>query len=191
VQALLKLRPVAGNLELGNAATESLRRFLFRRHDPAAVTGSIREMRTKIHRGHARRFTAGPSGIDVKTGEGGIRDIEFLVQGLQLHHCGDHPSAMGGNTLEAIEGLSRAGVIDEPHARQLRDDYVLLRRVEHYLQLLEDRQTHTLPTGEDELDTLARRVHGPRMAAAAFRNEMDQVRGRVADAMEQFLRGVE
>ena len=118
-----------------------------------------------------------PAGaIDVKTGVGGIRDIEFLVQGLQLVHLAQHPELFCGNTLEALAHLREAGVIEPDVADELTEHYAFLRRVEHFLQLLEDRQTHTVPGDPKARQALARRVTGDNQEAARFSDKLEHVR---------------
>ncbi len=170
IQALLKLRPIAGNLDVGYELLERLYPVLVRRRDPSQVTLSIQELREEAIRNSQTR-TLG-SGVDVKNGPGGIRDVEFLVQGLQLIHVADHPTLLGSNTLQVLRALEDARILDAETCSDLRRDYLFLRRVEHYLQILHDRQIHSLPVDVDELEALARRVLGRKTTAAAFTEEL-------------------
>src|SRR5580692_5626655 len=95
---------------------------------------------------------------EVKTGRGGIRDIEFTIQFLQLLNGGDLPDLRQANTLLALQALERAGCLTDQEYRVLDDAYRFLRKTEHRLQLLFDLQTHRLPDGADELHHLARRM---------------------------------
>src|SRR5918993_1680030 len=95
---------------------------------------------------------------DVKTGRGGIRDIEYTVQFLQLLNGGDLPAVRQRNTLMALEALEIAGCLTGQETYILADAYRFLRKTEHRLQLLFDQQTHKLPTTSDELRKLARRM---------------------------------
>src|SRR6185503_3922194 len=95
---------------------------------------------------------------DVKTGRGGIRDIEYTVQFLQLLNGGDLPAVRQRNTLVALEALEIAGCLNPHEMYTLAEAYRFLRKTEHRLQLLFDLQTHKLPAGEDELRKLARRM---------------------------------
>jgi glutamate-ammonia-ligase adenylyltransferase len=157
IQAALKLRPIAGNLQMGSKVLDSLKPFLLQPRTRARVAASIRPLREKAIK-RARRQALG--GLDVKEGAGGIRDIEFLVQGLQLVHAAERPELLSGNTLVALELLAQAGILSSANASQLHEDYVLLRRIEHYLQILDDRQTHALPKSEEGLTALAKRALG-------------------------------
>src|SRR5205085_8064444 len=98
---------------------------------------------------------------DVKTGRGGIRDIEYTVQFLQLLNGGDLRAVRQRNTLLALEALEIAGCLNSQETYILSDAYRFLRKTEHRLQLLFDLQTHRLPSGEDELRKLARRMGYP------------------------------
>ena len=181
VQALLKARPVAGTLEVGAELLESLRPVLTARHDGATVRRSIARMREAAVR------RVGDGETDVKTGLGGIRDVEFLVQGLQLAHLNEHPELLEGNTLEAVDLLAKAGVLPEAQRALLRRDYALLRRVEHYLQILEDRQTHALPSDERQLAALAKRTLGEHATAEQFTTELAAAQHRVHAAYRRFV----
>ncbi|MGH7226497.1 MAG: bifunctional [glutamate--ammonia ligase]-adenylyl-L-tyrosine phosphorylase/[glutamate--ammonia-ligase] adenylyltransferase, partial [Gemmataceae bacterium] len=101
---------------------------------------------------------AGVSGTEVKTGHGGIRDIEFTIQFLQLLNGGELPQVRQRNTLLALMALERTGCLTDQEYRVLDDAYRFLRKVEHRLQLLFDLQTHRLPEGEDEMRKLALRM---------------------------------
>src|SRR5205814_5699588 len=96
--------------------------------------------------------------IDVKTGRGGIRDIEYAVQFLQLLNGGDLPAVRQRNTLLALEALEIAGCLTPHETYVLADAYRFLRKTEHRLQLLFDLQTHRLPESAAELRKLARRM---------------------------------
>jgi glutamate-ammonia-ligase adenylyltransferase len=175
-QALLKLRPVAGNLELGDRFLARVRPVLMRRRSRDEVVRSIREMReTAIRLGAAKSGGA----IDVKNGPGGLRDIEFLAQGLQLIHGPDHPEVLSGNTLEALAALESAGVLPPEAAAELAADYVFLRHVEHYLQILEDQQIHAVPSEPRELEALAKRMLGVEASAEEFLARLEECLARV------------
>src|SRR3954465_10152856 len=96
--------------------------------------------------------------LDVKTGRGGIRDIEYTVQLRQLLNGGDLPAVRQRNTLLALEALEIAGCLTPHGTYTPADAYRFLRKTEHRLQLLFDLQTHKLPSGDEALRTLARRM---------------------------------
>src|SRR5439155_8200055 len=103
----------------------------------------------------------GRSGIsdkEVKTGHGGIRDVEFAIQFLQLLNGGDLPEVRQRNTLLAMQALEKVGCLTTQEYQILEDAYRFLRKTEHRLQLMFDLQTHRLPEGEEELRKLARRM---------------------------------
>ena len=100
----------------------------------------------------------GMLGWDVKIGVGGIREIEFFVQALQLVHCGTRPDLRVRNTLEALDRLLYAGLISHEDHAALGDAYDLYRRVEHRVQMAHDRQDHRLPSDPIQLEALARRM---------------------------------
>ena len=184
IQALLKLRPVAGNFDVGRRFLEQVRPVFLVRRDPAQIVDSIEQMRAKaLHVRAAKMLTH----TDVKSGLGGIRDVEFLVQGLQLIHAPDQPELIHGNTLKALEQLAGQGIVDPATAHSLRSDYVLLRRIEHFLQIMEDRQIHSLPREHAELEALARRVLGVDATAEDFLHEIDACQKRIRHAYETVL----
>jgi glutamate-ammonia-ligase adenylyltransferase len=157
IQAALKMRPIAGNLELGDRLLGEMRSVLLERRDANRLVASIEAMRRAAVSKAARSLGRG---LDVKNGEGGIRDVEFLAQGLQLIHGPARPGLLTGNTLEALDALRAAGLLPERTGAQLSQDYLFLRRVEHALQVLEDRQVHCLPRDPAERKALARRLFG-------------------------------
>ena len=173
VQALLKARPIAGSLEAGSRLLQRLEPVLRRRRDRRNLAESVRQMREKgLHaEGRDRKR-------DVKSGLGGIRDIEFLVQFLQLVRVPDDPALWTGNTLRALDLLRQAGAVQEAEAVALRADYIFLRRVEHYLQILEDRQIHEVPNAPAPLTALARRMMGPEASGRDFLARLEETQAR-------------
>lgn len=167
-QALIKLRPVAGDLDLGREFLAAVEPFVYRKYFSFAEINEVKALKRQMER-QAGRPKGGSEGepsaaarwttpADVKTGRGGIRDIEYTVQFLQLLNGGDLPAVRQRNTLLALEALEIAGCLTPHETYTLADAYRFLRKTEHRLQLLFDLQTHKLPVGEDELRTLARRM---------------------------------
>jgi glutamate-ammonia-ligase adenylyltransferase len=154
-QALIKLRPVAGNLELGYEFLRAIEAFIYRKYLSFAEINEIKAIKRKIEQKAGR---AGQTDTDVKTGRGGIRDIEFTIQFLQLSNGSDLPDVRQRNTLLAMQALEEAGCLSDQEYHILEDGYRFLRRTEHRLQLLFDLQTHRLPSGEEELRKLALRM---------------------------------
>jgi glutamate-ammonia-ligase adenylyltransferase len=180
-QALLRLNPVAGNLELGRGFLARLRSSSIAVFSSGVVRESIEHLRSVA----VQQLESGSD--DIKTGEGGIRDLEFLVQGLQMSHAAEHPVLLTGNTFEAIDRLRGSGILGDEEADEMAGDYEYLRRVEHFLQVYEDRQVHTLPTKAHDLYLLARRLHGADTTTDSFRTRLDAVRKRVRTRYLEFL----
>jgi glutamate-ammonia-ligase adenylyltransferase len=153
LQALLKATPVAGDQALGEAFMARAQPFVWPDVlDPDAV----REARAMKARTEELLRQQGISDRELKRGPGGIRDIEFAVQLLQLVHGRHDPSVRARSTLEALEQLAAGGYVTMSDARALDAAYVWLRTVEHRLQLVEEQQTHTLPVEPAALTRLAR-----------------------------------
>lgn len=154
-QALIKCRPIAGDPGLGSAFIAAITPFVYRRYLSATEISEIKSLKRRIEQ---RTVSAGRADTEVKTGRGGIRDVEFVVQFLQLLHGGEYPVVRSANTLEAIDRLEQVGSLT-PEERSVMDDtYRFLRQVEHRLQILFDRQTHEMPRSMEELRTLAIRM---------------------------------
>lgn len=157
-QALIKCRAVAGDLELGRVVLDAVAPFVYRRYLSAAEITEIKALKRRIEH---RTASAGDDSREVKTGRGGIRDVEFIVQFLQLLHGGEHPEVRRANTLEALGKLEAVGCLTAEERGVMDDTYRFLRTVEHRLQILFDRQTHQLPAGTEELRRLAVRMGYP------------------------------
>ena len=150
--AYSKARPIAGDLTLGTNFLAAIRPFIWRRYLDFAAISDIHGMKRQID---ARHDEAGLLGRDVKLGQGGIREIEFIVQTLSLVWGGQDPALRIPATLDALPALVRTGHLPASTARQLGADYRQLRRVEHRLQMIADRQTHALPATKAALDAFA------------------------------------
>ncbi len=185
IQAALKMRPVAGNLQIGFNLMDKLKPVIMKERSREEIIQSIEKMRKAAISKSSRAL--GGSTIDVKIGEGGLRDIEFLVQGLQLIHGQAHPELMEGNTVKAIELLQKLYLLPQDEADRLVDDYYFLRKIEHYIQILEDRQIHVLPRDKDQLSALARRVLGHQTSAAKFMDKVEKCLARVRNAYVTYL----
>jgi glutamate-ammonia-ligase adenylyltransferase len=154
-QALIKLRHVGGDVELGRETLKALEPFVYRKYFSFSEINEVKVLKRQME---ARAGRGGDVPRDVKTGRGGIRDIEFTVQFLQLLNGGDLPAVRQRNTLLALEALEIAGCLTGDETYRLADAYRFLRRAEHRLQLLFDLQTHALPANDDALAILARRM---------------------------------
>jgi glutamate-ammonia-ligase adenylyltransferase len=152
-QAWLKARPVAGDVELGREVLRELEPVVYPEHlDPAAIE-DVRSMKTRIEEYIRAR---GKEATEVKRGRGGIRDVEFAVQLLQLVHGRRDPELRHPGTLPALGALADRGYVARDDARDLADSYRFLRRLEHRLQIARELQTHDLPGDEVSLRRLAR-----------------------------------
>ncbi|MDF2495208.1 bifunctional [glutamine synthetase] adenylyltransferase/[glutamine synthetase]-adenylyl-L-tyrosine phosphorylase [Sphingomonas sp.] len=145
--AFIRARPAAGDMALGQAFLDTIRPFIWRRSLDFGAVGEILEISRRIRDHHSQGQTFGP-GYDLKRGRGGIREIEFFAQIHQLIHGGRDPALRTGDTRAALAALAAAGRIDPEDARALSEAYVALRTAEHRVQMIDDRQTHSLPTGE-------------------------------------------
>ncbi len=154
-QAYVKSRAAAGDLAVGEKFLKELQPWIYRRYLAAPDIAGIKALKRRIER---RSLKEGLSERDVKTGHGGIRDVEFTVQFLQLLNGGEQPDVRTGSTLEAIHRLAGVGCLNVQEQRILEENYRFLRRVEHRLQILFDMQTHELPETDHELQKLAIRM---------------------------------
>jgi glutamate-ammonia-ligase adenylyltransferase len=173
-QALIKLRPVAGDRDLGREFAAAVEPFVYRKYLSFAEINEVKALKRQMEQRAAgpgeRPRVSGPSDpvvLDVKTGRGGIRDIEYTVQFLQLLNGGDLPAVRQRNTLLALEALEIAGCLTPHETYILADAYRFLRKTEHRLQLLFDLQTHKLPASADEQRKLALRMGYAEQASAS------------------------
>ncbi|MGE5537244.1 MAG: bifunctional [glutamine synthetase] adenylyltransferase/[glutamine synthetase]-adenylyl-L-tyrosine phosphorylase [Gemmatimonas sp.] len=152
--AMIKARPIAGDRESGEAFIASLRPFIWRRSLDFAAIQDIHSIKRQInaHKGGAE---IGVAGHNVKLGRGGIREIEFFAQTQQLIWGGREPKLRAPATMAALEALVAAGRVKREVADELHVAYDFLRRVEHRLQMIDDRQTHTVPETPDGVRHLA------------------------------------
>ncbi|WP_376693830.1 bifunctional [glutamate--ammonia ligase]-adenylyl-L-tyrosine phosphorylase/[glutamate--ammonia-ligase] adenylyltransferase [Wenzhouxiangella sp. EGI_FJ10409] len=149
--AWLKAAPVAGDLEAGRALIESLRPFIYRRYLDYGIFESLRELHRRIDaNARARRDRA-----DIKRGRGGIRELEFLVQSLQILRGGREQTLRQSGFLPALEACARLGLIPGEDASELRAAYAFLRTLENRLQALTARQGHELPGDAEDRQRLA------------------------------------
>ncbi|HYY05559.1 MAG TPA: hypothetical protein VE997_03215, partial [Candidatus Limnocylindria bacterium] len=186
-QALIKARVAAGDLRVGAGFMDLAREVVYRPGLDARIVPAIRAMKGEIDR---TLDAKGSAATNVKLGRGGIREIEFLVQALQLLYGGDDAWLRERNTLRAIFRLTERGYLAPGLGRMLSEAYVHLRTVEHRLQILHEFQTHTLPSSPLELGRLARRLAflGPPAAAArAFRARHRQMTSAVHRAFRAFF----
>ncbi|HEV2766207.1 MAG TPA: bifunctional [glutamine synthetase] adenylyltransferase/[glutamine synthetase]-adenylyl-L-tyrosine phosphorylase [Acidimicrobiales bacterium] len=179
-QALLKARPVTGSPELAATFTAATEAALWDRPWDADDLRSLRTMKVRAEEEVARK---GLEGRELKRGSGGIRDIEFSVQLLQLVHGRHDPALRSPTTQDALAELGSAGYIAAGDAATLDGAYRFLRTVEHRLQLAEERQVHVVPAEKTDRELLARvlgfRGTADATALAGFDRELARRRASV------------
>jgi len=191
--AWLKSRVVAPQACITAPQVQALRGivlpFVFRRYLDYSVFDALRTLHRQI-REHASKRNVGQPGnaSDIKLSRGGIREIEFIVQLLQVVRGGQFPELRCRSTLQALQRLARAGLMSPARATQLADAYTFLRRVEHRIQYLDDQQTHTLPTCDDDLAWIA---HTLGLSCCEFLRTLDTHRECVAQEFDTLLGGTE
>lgn len=154
--ALIKARPVAGDRKLGEEFLEGVKPFVYRRYLDFSTVEELRDMKVRIERQHL----AGEDGRarNLKLGHGGIREVEFFTQALQLVNGGYDPRIRNENTIEALAALARCGYIPAAESEALSAAYRFLRNVEHKIQVFAHAQSHEIPPTTDRQRALARRL---------------------------------
>ena len=156
--AFIRAGQSAGDRSLGRYFLEAIHPFVWRRSLDFGAIGEVQSITRLIRDHYAQGQGFGP-GFDLKRGRGGIREIEFFAQSHQLIHGGREPELRTSSTLDALAALARAGRIGADEEADLGAAYRLLRTIEHRLQMVDDRQTHSLPQNPEALDGVAR-LHG-------------------------------
>jgi len=144
--ALIKARPVAGDIQAGEGLMNGLKPFVYRRYLDYSIFGSLRDMKQGIRREVRRKGLES----NIKLGRGGIREIEFIAQLFQLIRGGREPALQNRQLLPVLSAIAELGHLDEATVTALRSDYIYLRCVENRIQGLHDAQTHDLPSDTDD-----------------------------------------
>ncbi len=152
--AMIKARPIAGDIEAGYAFLGRLRPFIWRRHLDFAAIQDIHSIKRQIH-AHKGGGEVTVAGHNVKLGRGGIREIEFFAQTQQLIFGGREPELRRRQTCEALRALADANRIAPDTGADLEKAYGELRRVEHRLQMIDDSQTHSIPETDEGVGHIA------------------------------------
>ena len=173
-QALLKARHLAGNRELGEAYVAALNPKVWTSTKRDNFVESVQKMRGRV----LEHIPSDEVDLQIKLGPGGLRDVEFTVQLLQLVHGRTDSSVHQRDTLGAIEALREAGYIGRAEADAFGADYRFLRVLEHRIQLREMRRTHLMPTNEDQVRALARSI-SPRYNAESLVEEWNRIKAEV------------
>ena len=153
-QALLKARPIAGNIALGEKLLAAVEPFIFN-HAPEEVRASVFSMKQRTEQTLQQK---GRDWGEVKLGEGSIRDVEFVVQYLQLAYGNQYPDLQGRATLHILPRLAHHHLLTNEEVRILADGYILMRTIEHYIQVMNYQQTYSMPSDSGALALLAGRL---------------------------------
>jgi len=188
-QALIKARACAGNAALGGTFVEATRALVFPGQVTAEGIESLRRMKERVEE-HAQRSAKKARSSetdDVKLGPGGIRDVEFSIQLLQLVHGGTDESVRATNTLHALASLVEGGYVAEDDGAGLSVDLRWLRNVEHRIQLWQERQVHVLPRDPEQRSALAQAMGFRDSPSAGAVTRFEEAHARVlADVRGRF-----
>ncbi|ALE91793.1 Glutamate-ammonia ligase adenylyltransferase [Arthrobacter alpinus] len=186
-QALLKARVIAGDAELGERFEEAISPLIWTSSEREGFVTSVQAMRRRV----TANIKASEAGRQIKLGKGGLRDVEFTVQLLQLVHAKNDKSLRVKATTGAIAALTKAGFIGRTDAAHLDESYRYLRVLEHRIQLVQLRRTHLMPTAPEQLRALARAVAGPmslkRPSAQSLLDDWAKVKRRVSTLHERIF----
>jgi glutamate-ammonia-ligase adenylyltransferase len=179
-----KARPVAGDLEFGWRTVRNIDPMIYRRSMDYAAVRSIRELKEKFEAARG----GGAAGFNVKLDSGGIRDVEFVAQAMQLLHGARIPQIRSRATAAALEQLAAVGLIPRESAEALLDDYLFLRRVENRLQMEAERQVHLVSNRTQSAMRLAHAMgYRGDSAREEFQAELERRRERVRSAYGSLL----
>ncbi len=153
-QALLKARPVAGDLELGREYVEMIAPMVWSAAEREGFVADVQAMRRRV----IDHIPAQEAKRQLKLGSGGLRDVEFAVQLLQLVHGRADPTLRAGATLSALDELTRGGYVGREDGEALHEAYCFLRTLEHRIQLYQLRRTHVVPDDEAARRRLGRSI---------------------------------
>jgi len=181
--AMIPARPIAGSLELGEQFLREIRPFVYRRYLDYATVADIKVMKQRVETELGQKARG-----NVKLGRGGIREVEFVAQVLQLINGGRDERVRGRGSLPTLARLVECGYLPTDEGAELAAAYRFLRNVEHKIQIVHQRQTHVVPKDEREQETLARRL-GYSGAAAAVQlwRDLDRHGERVRRAFEKLF----
>ena len=191
--ALLRARVVAGDPALGQEFLEMVRPFVYRKYLGFDAIDEIRRMKSQVEqiksetrsRKSHEAFAGSTLSRDIKRGYGGIREIEFFIQIFQLIYGGKEVLIRDRSTFRTLHRLLEKGFIGYEDSRHLSDNYIFLRTLEHRLQQMNDIQTHTVPAGEHEIDSLGKRMGFGN--GSAFLEELTKRRHKVRSIYDSLL----
>ena len=188
LQMLIKARLAAGDAEPCRELLEFVEPLIYKTTTDFRTVEAVSETRARIHEKQARKGKQNT--VNVKLAQGGIRDIEFLVQCLQRLHGGREAWVRHGGTLLALSRLRDKELLSSSEYSRLASAYQFLRHLEHRLQFDEDRQTHSLPRGKEEMDLLARKMPqglAGLPSASGLERELDRNFGSVQDLYDRVI----
>lgn len=188
--ALLKARPIAGHRPLGQTFLKKIRPFVMGQEEQGTrdLVETVHTLRAQIHRRVARKKE---HERNVKLSSGGIRDIEFMVQTLQLLHVARHPQLFESNTITGLQQLQALDLLQDADGEFLEEAYLFLRDVENKIQMVHELQTHTLPNQPAELTKCAVRMgyadQSSSSATSSFLARYESIRTRVLTIYERLI----
>ncbi len=184
--AMIKARAAAGDIALGESFLDGLKPYVWRKYLDFAAIADVQSLKRQIHavKGHGEIRV---KGHNLKLGRGGIREIEFFVQTQQLIAGGRNPKLRGRNTCAMLDALADSQWITPQATAELKEAYRILRTIEHRVQMVNDEQTHTLPSEDQAFERMARFCGASTGAAfeAELRNVLECVQGHYARLFEQ------
>ena len=191
--ALLRARVVAGDSALGQEFLEMIRPFVYRKYLGFDAIDEIRRMKSQVEqvktgtspRKSNETFGSSTLSRDIKRGYGGIREIEFFIQIFQLIYGGKEVLIRDRSTFRTLHSLLQKGLIGYEDFHHLFDNYIFLRTLEHRLQQMNDIQTHTVPAGEHEIESLGKRMGFGN--GTAFLEELTKRRHKVRSIYDSLL----
>ena len=189
-QAMIKARPIAGDRSLGLDLLEQLQRWVFRPTFSHTDIQGVKSLKRQIEK---RALVEGNEQSDIKTGYGGIRDVEFVIQFMQLINGWNLSALRTANTIRAIGRLERNHCLTHDEAELLANNYRWLRKLEHRLQIMNDQQTHRLPDGKDDRIAVAHRMgirdEGDDANLRAFERRLNEVTRLNRTILDHLLHG--
>jgi glutamate-ammonia-ligase adenylyltransferase len=182
--AFMKARPIAGDRELGWRVARAIDPMIYQASMDLGGVDAIKEMKHKIE----RQKGLAEGAFDVKLGRGGIRDVEFVAQALQLIHGGRVPQIRGRSAPGALRALAESGILEPKLAEELLRAYRFLRRIENRLQMEGERQTHLIPPSAEGRERLARALgYRGEEARAGFEARLEAERSRVRQVFDSLF----
>lgn len=182
-QAFIKAAVLHQQKNVGDEFLKMIAPFVYRKSFDIKTIENVRDIKLRILEEINKQNI---DGIDIKRGTGGIRDIEFLIQGHQLLYGGKHPKARGTSTLKALENLDALNTFPKGEAKELREAYLFLRRMESALQMENEQQTHVLPQSHEARFKVAKRM-GYEVTQVDEVNLMNQHLGRHQERVKELF----